>query len=667
MAAGPWGDEVIFRIALCAAAVWCMGSRSSAQSALVPSLESILSPQKLRAWHDLLGSEPHVAGSDGDARQIRRLAIAFGQMGLQVETHDFYALLSRPVAARVEIVDESSASRPSPPTLHSRRGVLPVIEANLAEDPAAAHPDLTWGWNAYSGSGDVTGEVVYANYGTRADFARLKELGVAVEGKIVIARYGGNFRGYKAKFAQEAGAIGLLMYIDPADSGFTKGDVYPSGTWANDSCIQRGSILSLDYPGDPLTPGTEATKDATRLDVGSVALPTIVVQPIGYGAAGQILSQMTGTEAPDAAWRGGLAMPYRLDGGPALKVRMKVEQSREIRRSANVIARLKGSAQDGSCVIIGCHHDAWGFGAADPLAGTIVLMEVARAFAQRAAEGARPVSDIMFCAWGAEEFGIIGSTEWVEGHEEDLKHATAYLNLDMASMGPNLGIGASASLQPAVASACAIDRAKIGSIGGGSDHIGFLFHCGVPSVTIGAGGAPGTSYHSNYDTTAWYRKTVGEDYASAMMVARATLAIAARCADSEHNPISASALIASVCSECTKVQEQAQKHPGALTNARAHAAEAVSSAFTALAEAASQFDSRASIEEGWRVDRALLDPVGIAGRPWFRSLALASDRDSGYQATPLPGLAEADDQDSILRAQRALEGAAERLAAVLKQ
>lgn len=667
MARSSRGGEVSLLAALCAASLASPTSCALADASLMRALESVPTPAQLRIWHDLLGSEPHVAGTDGDARQIRRLSFAFSQMDLQVETHDFFALLARPISARVEIVEEPHSKQPTEPAKPSRRGILPVIEANLAEDPAAAHPDLNWGWNAYSASGDVTAQVVYANYGTREDFARLKELNIDVTGKIVIARYGGNFRGYKAKFAQEAGAIGLLMYIDPADGGFTKGDVYPSGTWANDTCIQRGSIVSLDYPGDPLTPGRAATKDAVRLDEAAVALPKIIVQPIGYGAAGKILSLMSGSEVADAAWRGGLTMPYRIEGGDGLKVRLKVEQRREIRRSANVIARLKGSAGDGSFVVVGCHHDAWGFGAADPLAGTIVLMETARALAESARKGVLPKSDVLFCAWGAEEFGIIGSTEWVEGHQDELKDATAYINLDMASMGPNLGVGASPSLQNAVAMACGIDATKVAAIGGGSDHVGFIFHCGVPSVTIGAGGAPGTSYHSNYDTTAWYRKTVGDDYASAMLVTRATLAVAARCADDQKTPVSAASVIDSVRKQCAALQADAAKSATQLSAARSAAAGKVESCFAALAEAAAEFDARSTAAQGRAVDRALLDPAGIGGRPWFRNLTLASDRDSGYRAMALPGLADATDIAGIEDGAAALCASAARLSLILQQ
>ena len=630
-------------------------------AALAALLQTKLDPASLRQWHDLLGSEPHIAGTDGDAREIRRITIAFREMGLDVEVDEFWAYLSKPVSARLEIVEQGAAPK-------ARRGVLPIIEKNLAEDPAAAHPDLSWGWNAYSGSGEIESEVVYANYGTKADFAKLKELGVDVTGKIVIARYGGNFRGYKAKFAQDAGAAGLLMYIDPADSGFTKGAVYPAGTWANDTCIQRGAIGTLPYPGDPLTPLVPATKDAVRVDPASVDLPKIPVQPIGYGAAAQILAKMTGREVPEASWRGGLEMPYRLEGGKDLKVRLKVEQKREITKSANVIARLRGTRQDGSVVIIGCHHDAWGFGAADPLAGTIVLMECAKAFAAAAKEGMRPACDILFCAWGAEEFGIIGSTEWVEANRDSLGKARCYINLDMAAMGLNLGVSASPSLQATCASATGLKRDKVGNLGAGSDHIGFVFHCGVPSVTIGASGAPGTSYHSNYDTTAWYRKTVGEDYASASIVAKATIAIASTLSEAAVTPVSCVDLIAEVESSCKSMSGSAE-------------AARVAEAFRACATLAAEFD-RAVIaanlataiegperqqldERAAQVDRVLIDLDGIPGRPWYRNLARATDRDSGYAATALPGLAEASTPDAAKAAADRLCAAAARLRVAL--
>jgi len=597
--------------------------------------------KSLRQFHDLLASEPHVAGTAGDAREIRRIELAFRGMGLETEVFEFWPLLAVPVSARVEIVGADGAAAPP---AGARRGVLPVIERNLAEDPAAAHPDLNWGWCAYGGSGEVEGEVVYANYGRAEDFAKLKEWGIDLTGRIVLARYGGNFRGFKERFAREAGAAGLLVYIDPADSGFTKGEIYPAGPWANESCIQRGSMLSLGYPGDPLTPGWTATKDAKRLPEAEVAFPKLPVQPIGYAAAGQIMSRMTGEPIRDESWRGGMQMEYRLTGGSACRVRMQVEQRREIKRTANVIARLRGSSGDGTTLIIGCHHDAWGFGAADPLAGTIVLMECARAFASAAASGQRPACDLLFCAWGAEEFGIIGSTEWVEANMSQLATARAYINLDMASMGMNLGVSASPSIRAAVAAASGIDAAKIGAPGGGSDHVGFLFHAGVPCASIGAGGAPGTAYHSNYDTTAWYRKSVGEDYASAVLVSKATVSVVALLSSSGSAWESAPDVVRVVLEDCGKLQRAGNETGTDAASASAARDPLAGARAAAAAQVAACFEG---CQPSSGVDRQFLCAEGLPGRPWFKNLLYATNPDNSYQCGDLPGLRWAKTQAEL--------------------
>jgi N-acetylated-alpha-linked acidic dipeptidase len=236
------------------------------------ALNAVPTPDSLREWHLLLASEPHVAGTPGDAREIQRIAKAFTDMGLDSHIHEFWPYLPRPVGAELEIIAPE-------------RLVLDLKERPLRQDPASAHADLTFGWNAFSGSGEVTAEVVYANYGTKADFEKLAAMNVDVRGKIVLARYGGNYRGYKAKFAQAAGAAGLVIYTDPGDSGYMKGLTYPEGGFANDCCIQRGSILTLPYQGDPLTPGEPATENAARLDPQTVAMQLIPVQPAAWAAA----------------------------------------------------------------------------------------------------------------------------------------------------------------------------------------------------------------------------------------------------------------------------------------------------------------------------------------------------------------------------------------------
>jgi N-acetylated-alpha-linked acidic dipeptidase len=670
------------------------------------SLVEQASPERLRAFHDLLASEPHVAGTPGDQRTIQRLAESFTGMGLDVTIHTFYPLLAKPKALSLQIIS------PDPIDLFTKEDIL-------AQDPDSANPDLLPGWNAYSASGDVSAEVVYANYATKADFEKLAQLRIDVKGKIVLARYGGNFRGYKAKFAQAAGAAGLIIYTDPADSGYCKGLVYPEGGYANPSCIQRGSIITLPYIGDPLTPGIEATKDAPRANLASLDLPTIPVTPVGYAAAQQIIARMKGPPVPpDSGWQGGLPFTYRLNGGPDLKLRLHVEQERFIGQTANVIARLEGASEPDKLVIVGCHHDAWGFGAADPLAGTITLLETARLLSEAAKNGHRPARTILFCAWGAEEFGIIGSTEWVESRRDELtRNAVAYINLDMASMGTTFGCSASPSLHPlfadvsrlvpqpgaAIPSSTVFDawagkstppEPSFGTLGGGSDHTPFLCHAGVASAGLSAGGSQGTSYHSTYDTLAWYRRTVGDDYLGAQLISRMTTLATHRLAAAPVLPLDPSKTADDVIKHLdalAKLGEQrafpfsppANADPREpetmLVNIRANRIKSLR--LSAAAMSAVLDDQRSSFlaslpDDAWpadrvndwnarvlRAERAFLDPDGLAERPWFRNLFVAPDEDSGYASWPLPALRRAVERKD----DEALGDAVEKLGAALER
>jgi N-acetylated-alpha-linked acidic dipeptidase len=653
--------------------------------AYAKTLVDAVSASELRRYHDLIAMEPHVAGTVGDVRQIERIRQAFEAMNLATRVERFRCLLCRPISASLEIVDDGAEPAAAAPS--QRRGVvsLPIGERNLLEDPATAHPDLTYGWNAYSGNGDVTAPAVYANYATREDFAKLKELGVDVKGKIVIARYGKCFRGYKARFAQEAGAAGLIIYTDPGDSGFTKGKVWPQGGgWANDLCIQRGTLNTLPYPGDPGTPGVFSSDNVVRDDPAKLDLPTIPVQPIGYAAAGQILARFKGAEAPET-WRGGLELPYRLQSGDGWKVRLAVKQERFIGISANVIATLPGAVRPDESVVIGCHHDAWGYGSADPGAGTMCLLEAARCVADLALRGTMPARSIVFAAWGAEEFGIIGSTEWVEAHDAEMrKGAVAYVNLDMAAMGPNPGMSLSPDLDPVVRSAAAMvpaagepsetvlarmqrmseGRPLFGPLGGGSDHISFVCRLGIPSVSMGAGGSAGTSYHSNYDTVNWYRAVVGDDYASARMVTQTTLALAALATDAPFTPARVEA-VGRMGLDQLEALEKRTKDPLMLEQLRRLRpgfqsilvrGEAIDRALDATSELTSQNDTR--VRSGMRrFQQAFIDSKGLDGRPWFWSLLAASDRDDGYAACMLPLLSEAVTDSDLRR----LESATERM------
>jgi N-acetylated-alpha-linked acidic dipeptidase len=533
---------------------------------------------------------------------------------------------------------------------------------------------------------------------------RVAELEGGGPGKIVLARYGGNFRGYKAKFAQEAGAAGLLIYTDPDDSGYRKGVPYPEGGWASESYIQRGSIITLPYSGDPLTPGIPATKDAKRLDPKDIELPGIPVQPIGYGAAREIMSRMTGTPLPQElvkTWQGGLPFAYRLTGGPELRVRVMVRQERAIRKTANVIATLPGVKHPEQKVIVGCHHDAWGHGAGDPLSGTILVVEAARSFAQAAKHGLRPDRTIIFATWGAEEFGILGSSEYCEQFADDLsQNAVAYINLDAAAMGTQFGASSSPSLKriideiaahvpqsqatdgATIRSAWLGDREEpnFGNLGGGSDHVGFYCHLGIPSCSLGAGGSPGTAYHSVYDNLHWYRQVVGNDYEPALMLTRIVNLLAARLADDAIVPLDparyAVDLRVHLADLANRAGELGVSFDATSVSDRINSLDAAASSLgqrlNEIDATRLSHDQRAAINhELLTMERAWLLNEGLPERPWFRSLYASSDPDSGYAAWMLPGLRWAIEQNDPKAIERwlavyatALDGLLSRLAAI---
>lgn len=648
--------------------------RVDAQRAREAALLEAVDPDRLRAWHDLLGSEPHRAGTDGDLRQIQRLADAFSEMGLAVETHWFQAYLAAPISASLQII--------SP-----QRIELPLHEPPLDADPDTADPALDIPWNAYSGSGVAEGRVVYANYARLEDFQKLAEAGVEVEGKIVIARYGGNYRGYKATYAQQAGAVGLIIYTDPGDHAITPEQLAAGETSPTPDQVQRGSILTLDYVGDPLTPNAPADDNARRREPGEVALPAIPVQPIGWRNAREILSRMTGDAIPDdeawQRWEGGLPITYRLTGGDDLTLRLEVRQNRKLVRTANVVATLPGERFPNQEIIIGAHHDAWGFGAVDPLAGTILVMESARVFAEMAAAGDRPARTIQFAAWGAEEFGIIGSTEWVEQHIMSLADdAVAYINLDAAVTGPNLWAATAPSLRQLVIdttkdvdqcdaegsvydawlSRSGQDAAapRVGTLGGGSDHVALYCVAGVPSIAMGASGSKGTCYHSNYDTLAWYREHVGDDYQPAAMVTRLVTLIADRLANADVIPYDPAAYAPDTRAHLEPIRNIGLAKDLPLPEDRLNAAldeldagaialqDAIARALSDPEANPAAFDRLSTELIG--LERIWLRARGLPERPWYRSQFVAPDPTSGYSAWMLPGLrwaAEKGDPEAV--------------------
>ena len=480
-----------------------------------------------------------------------------------------------------------------------------------------------------------------------------------------------------------------MVFTDPRDSGYGRGLVWPEGGWANDTCIQRGSILTLPWIGDPLTPGIEATEDAPRLRPEHVDLPRIPVQPIGWAAASQLLAPMRGPSAPQE-WQGGLPLRYRLTGGPGVRARLTVQQERKLVRSANVLATLRGrdAGAPGSAlgprVLVGSHHDAWGFGASDPTCGLIAVLEAARVLAEDARRNGPLRRSVTFAAWGAEEFGIIGSTEYVEARRAELERdGLLYVNLDAAAGGlvfsaaatpdvrglaldalavvrqprraPPAPLGPPAALAPVEyagsvraafapgvpAAPGAALHAPFGELGGGSDHAAFVALAAVPGVNLSAHGAEGTAYHSVYDDLAWYRATVGADYASARLITEASVALVARAAEAPFAPIELALAPALVARHLAALDPG---HPlGAAFGELAAKAAAVDAALAADGPQLAAIEGhRRNIDEllqQW--PKVWLDGEGLPERPWFKNLYVAPDETSGYASWTLPGLRRA--------------------------
>jgi N-acetylated-alpha-linked acidic dipeptidase len=488
---------------------------------------AIPSPDSLRTYMRRLSARPHHVGSPYDRDNAEWLLAKFKSFGLDANIETFDVLFPTPKERVVELVAPTS------------------FRARLQEPPVAGDPtsgqqaEQLPTYNAYSIDGDVTAPLVYVNYGVPADYERLERLGVSVKGAIVIARYFGSWRGIKPKVAAEHGAVGCIIYSDPKDDGYARGDVYPQGPWRPKDGVQRGSVMDMPlYPGDPLTPGVGATKDAKRLPVSEAPTITkIPVLPISYGDAQPLLAALRGPVAP-AEWRGGLGITYHIGPGPA-KVHLRVKSDWSLKTLYDVIARIPGAAAPDEWVIRGNHHDAWVNGAEDPISGLVPLLEEARAYGQLLKQGWKPRRTIVYAAWDGEEPALLGSTEWVEAHADELTtKAVAYLNSDTNNRG-YLDVGGSHSLEQfindvareiedpetklsawkraqlrAIAEASSADvrqearqRAdlRIDALGSGSDFTPFLQHIGVATLNLGFGGEGGGGiYHSIYDDFKWY-------------------------------------------------------------------------------------------------------------------------------------------------------------------
>mgnify|MGYP003321925662 FL=1 len=581
------------------------------------------------------------------------------EAGLDVINYPYDVYLPKhPGSSLIEIVTPS-------------RQVLNQKEDIISDDPFTKDSLLWKGWNAFSGSGDVTAEIVYANYGRKEDFETLKELGVDIKGKIVIARYGGNFRGYKAKFAEANGAAGLIIYTDPKDSGFARGLVYPEGPYYNESTIQRGSLLTTDFTGDPLTPFEPALpldgkKKIKRLDPKEAQLHTIPVTPIGYGEAEKILGQMKGVVVPQS-WQGGLPFTYRLEGGTSLTVRLKVDQKIDFVRATNVIGTLKGSEAPNEWIILGCHLDSWGFGATDPSSGTAMLLSLSQTLGKLKEDGFAPKRSILIGHWDAEEHGVIGSTEWVEQMRDQLNaKGVVYMNFDGAVSGKGFGASAAPTLKKLLVETSKnvqypytdqtlyefwnkenMSEPPIGNLGGGSDHIAFYMHVGVPSMSGGAGGP--NVYHSNYDSFRFYEKFVDPEFQMGSMVEHIAGLMALRMANGDIIPYNLNRYAADLKMHFgnaeNKIREYDKEFEGFKLTGEAikslkNTSEKLTMKIKSYLEEGnySKRELKRLNKQMIALEKSFISDQGMYFGSWYKSLYASSDPFSGYAAWILPGL-----------------------------
>jgi N-acetylated-alpha-linked acidic dipeptidase len=565
-------------------------------------------------------------------------------------------------------------------------------------------------FNGSSGSGDVTAEVVYANYGRTEYFNELAARNIDLHGKIVICRYGSNFRGVKVYLAQQRGAIGVLLYSDPQDDGYAKGDAWPIGPWRPETGVQRGSVQFLfKYPGDPETPGVASTldlPDAVRNPNSSGpdgSQPYIPSIPLSYHDAAPILQALKGPSVPQS-WQGALPFHYHMGPGGE-KVHLVSQQDYQRRIIWDVIGKIEGSQEPDAWVVVGNHRDAWVYGAVDPNSGTAAMLEAAHGIGTLLRQGWRPRRTIVFCSWDAEEEGLIGSTEWVEQQGRTLDHAVAYFNIDVGVSGPDFTASAVPSLKEFVRDIArsvpsplggsvyrlwhlkpALDsehrqsnappvlgeEVHLGDLGSGSDFTPFLQHAGVPATDIESTGPYGV-YHSAFDDFAWFTQNADPHFLYLQQMARVLGLEAIRMADAELLPYDYMAYARAISAYLEAAKHRASD--AGLGSLDFVPAQAAAARFSAAAQRAYAVQSAPSGELARlnlalrQTEAALLSDAGLPNRPWYRHTIFAPGELTGYAAVVLPGVNEAiDAQDRNLAAQQlqVLTQALNRAASVLE-
>ena len=655
-------------------------------------------PKQAEEHLRVLTSAPHMAGTPEDKATADYVAREFRQDGLETEIVAYKVWMNYPRQISVDVVAPLGVDMHGP----SRER---VTGDRYDDDSRVVTP-----FTEYSPSGDVEADVVYVNYGRPEDFKKLEEMHVDVRGKIVIARYGQNFRGVKAYVAQEHGAAGLIIYSDPMDDGYFKGEAYPAGPWRPATGVQRGSIgYMFEFAGDPTTPGAASLPglpDSERIPPDkSAALPHIPTTPLSYHDAEPILAHLAGAETP-RDWQGALPFTYHVGPGPA-RVHMHLQQDYEYRTIWDVIGRIPGTQDAAQWVVAGNHRDAWVYGAVDPNSGTAAMLEAARGLGQLLHAGWRPQRTIVLGSWDGEEQGLIGSTEWAEQHARELANAAAYFNVDVAVSGSNFGASAVPSLKQFIRdvaravpsplggtvfdawsrtperrtgptqqpNAAALSGSQnrppavqtagppVGDLGSGSDYTAFLQHLGVPSVDIGSSGSYGV-YHSTFDDFEYFKKFTDPTFVYEQEMARIYGLEILRMADADVLPFDYAAYGEEIAAYLKEAQVKAESRFGAAAPDFAPAvaaAQRLQAAGSTVAKLRSEVQKNAHNREAalnqllLGAERAFLLPRGLPDRPWYRHAIYAPGVYTGYAAVVIPGVNEAIDAGDRQRTQQQLQ------------
>ena len=618
-----------------------------------------------KVYLERMAKVPHHAGSAADAAVAEYALGLFKEFGLDAHIENFEALIPYPTARELEMV--------SPVKFRAA-----LKESAISQDPYSSNATQLPTYNAYSGSGDVTAQLVYVNYGVPEDYDYLAKQGIDVKGKIVIARYGKSWRGTKPKVAAEHGAVGCLIYSDPRDDGYYQGDVYPKGAMRPPDGVQRGSVMDMPVNvGDPLSPGWASEPGSKRLSLAEAKiLMKIPVMPISYADATPLLQNLGGPVAPEG-WRGALALTYHIGPGPAT-AHFKLAFDNSTRPLHDVIATIPGSTYPDEWIIYGNHHDGWVNGAHDPVSGAASLLETARALAAIRKQGWRPKRTIILALWDGEEFGLLGSTEWAEKHQDELAHkGVVYINSDSNAKG-TLGASGSHTLElftseilrdlkdpqsgKSLLELAQTGRGRggesaatepqppgfhLGALGAGSDYVAFLDHIGIASLNFGFGSPNlGGVYHSIYDDPAWFERFGDPGFVYGAALSQLTTTALMRLAGAPLLPFEFGEFATTVRRYVDEIKKQAEKKVNfqsvldqlARTYADAKAYEA------AIGDSALQANpaTLAKVNEALiDTERALTLGKGLPSREWYRHQIYAPGLYTGYGVKTLPGLREA--------------------------